>query len=72
MSKALIVGAVVVTLVQVVIASNSPILDASMVGGAVLFLVALWDEFARETSPAGAERSSPQEGGSVREGEAQA
>lgn len=31
MSKALIVGVVVVALVQVVIASNSPILDASMI-----------------------------------------
>lgn len=47
MSKALTVGAVVVTLVQVVIASNAPILDASLIGGAVLLLVALWDELAR-------------------------
>jgi hypothetical protein len=67
MSKALIVGAVVVTLVQVVIASNSPILDASMIGGAVLLLVALWDELVQGTSHAGAERSSPQEVGPLPE-----
>lgn len=54
-------GAVVVTLVQVVIASNSPVRDASMIGGAVLFLVALWDELVQEASRAGTERPSPQE-----------
>lgn len=70
MSKALIVGVVVVTLVQVVIASNSPILDASMIGAAVLFLVVLWDELFRETSANDATRPGPQEVGSVREGKA--
>jgi len=43
MGKAVVVGTVVVTLVQVVIASNSPVLDAAMVGGAVLLLVHVWD-----------------------------
>jgi hypothetical protein len=70
LSKALIVGAVVVTLMQVVIASNSPIRDASMIGAAVLFLVVLWDELFRETSAVDAERPSPREVGSIREGKA--
>jgi len=50
MGKAVAVGAVVVTLVQVVIASNSPILDAAMVGGSVLLLVHVWDELVRGAS----------------------
>ena len=67
MSKALIVGAVIVTLVQVVIASDSPVFDASMIGGAVLLLVALWDALVQGASRAGAERSSSQGIGSLRE-----
>ena len=50
MGKAVIVGAVVVTLVQVVIASNSPVLDAAMVGGSVLLLVHVWDELVHGAS----------------------
>lgn len=42
MGKGLFVGAVVLTLVQVVISSSSPVRDAAMIGGgAVLLLVGL-------------------------------
>lgn len=41
MGKGLFVGAVVLTLVQVVISSSSPVRDAAMIGRAVLLLVGL-------------------------------
>jgi len=44
MGKSLIVGAVVLTLAQVVIASASSVFDAAMIGGTALLLVVLWDE----------------------------
>ena len=46
MAKALVVAAVVVTLVQVVISSDSPVLDAGMLGAAVLLVVVVWSELA--------------------------
>jgi hypothetical protein len=67
MGKAVVVGAVVVTVVQVVIASNSPVLDAAMVGGAVLFLVHLWDELVHGASRPRAERPSRPEVEPLRE-----
>lgn len=61
MGNALFVGTVVLTLVQVVISSESPVLAAAIIGGAVLLLVGVVETTSRYgTSDAGGERSSPQ------------
>lgn len=44
MGKALVVAAVVVTLVRVVISSESPVVDAAIIEGTVLLLGVLWSD----------------------------
>jgi len=60
MSKALVLAAVVTTLTEVVIACESPILNAIIIGGMVLLMVALWTECSSGTSDTGADRSGLQ------------
>ena len=50
MGKRAMMAAVIMTVVRVVIASASPVIDAVLVGVAVLLLVTAWDELTIEDS----------------------
>lgn len=49
MEKALVI-LVMMTLMEEVISCESPILNATVIGGLVLLLVGLWTDFATDTS----------------------